>query len=71
MIIVLARVDLLSLGPQASLTLSTFPSSIHVSFFSQFLLPPFIACIELVSLGPEARFTCVQTSSLLSVCLSY
>ena len=27
---------------------------LHVSFFPQFLLPPFIACIELVSLGSEA-----------------
>ena len=27
---------------------------LHASFFSQFLLPPFIACIELVSLGSEA-----------------
>ena len=64
----------ISLGSQASLTLSTSPrkktkrkkkkkkkekereaSSLHVSFFSQFLWPPFIACIELVSLGTEAR----------------
>ena len=32
-------------------------SSLHVSFFSQFMLPPFIACIELVSLGSEAIAT--------------
>ena len=29
-------------------------SMLHVLFFSQYLLPPFIACIELVSLGSEA-----------------
>ena len=31
-------------------------SPLHVSFFLQFLFPPFIACIELVSLGSEAIY---------------